>query len=90
MAATTMTHEGRLVMQALQELLHRDYARAVSAEDLRSQSGLETGPLDEAVRDLSGGTRPYLAARYADTDAGRDLVEVRLTVDGQQFCRVRD
>ncbi len=90
--ATTMTHDARIVMQALQELLKRDYARTVSAPDLLTQSGLETEPLKTAVVELATGPRPYLAARFAESGEGGEatLVEIRLTTAGQQFCRVRD
>lgn len=89
-ATMTMTHDARMVMQALQELLQRDYARPVGAEDLRMQSGLEPEALEAAVNELAGGPRPYLTAHYDEEDGRPVLVEVRLTTDGQQFCRVRD
>jgi len=87
--AATLAGDPRTVMETLWPLLHRDYVRPVSGDELLRATGLDGPTLALAVRDLMARPRPYVDAQF---DPGRPdrLVEVRLTVDGQMYCRARD
>ncbi|MCL6594747.1 MAG: hypothetical protein K6V73_00860 [Firmicutes bacterium] len=89
MAAMTLTGDARTVMESMGRFMNRDYARAVGGEDLLRWTGLEPRALAEAVRALAERPHPYVRAVFHPDDPDR-LVEVRLTVDGEMYCRSRD
>lgn len=85
----TLGGDERTLMESLWRFMARDYARPLSGEDVMRAAGLSPAALARAVRELASRPHPYVEARFHPDDADR-LVELRLTTDGQIYCRARD
>lgn len=86
---TTLVGDQRTVMESLWRAMDRDYARPVAGEDVLRATGLDPAALAGAVRALADRPHPYLSAVF-HADEPQRLVELRLTRDGQMYCRARD
>jgi hypothetical protein len=85
----TLMGDERTLMESLWRLMARDYARPLAGEDVMQATGLGPVALARTVRDLAARPHPYVEARFHPDEPDR-LVELRLTVDGQIYCRARD
>jgi hypothetical protein len=85
----TLVGDERTLMESLWRHMARDYARPLAGEDVLRITGFDEATLARAVRELASRPHPYVAALFHPQDPDR-LVELRLTVDGQMYCRARD
>jgi DNA-binding MarR family transcriptional regulator len=86
---TTLTGNERIVMESLWRHMERDYKRPLGGELLLAWTGLDETALAEAVRRLAARPHPYVEVSFHPDRPDR-VVELRLTVDGQAYCRARD
>lgn len=86
---TTLPGDQRTVMEGLWRAMARDYARPLAGEDVQRMTGLDAASLAAAVRQLVDRPHPYLTAAFHPDQPDR-LVELRLTRDGEMYCRARD
>lgn len=86
---TTLVGDERTVMEGLWRAMARDYARPLAGDDVERFTGLDRQALATAIRALADRPHPYVSARFHPDDPSR-LVELRLTTDGQMYCRARD
>jgi hypothetical protein len=85
----TLVGDERVLMESLWRFLARDYVRPLAGEDVLRLSGMDEATLARTVRQLADRPHPYVQARFHPDHPDR-LVELRLTPDGQIYCRARD
>ena len=85
----TLTGDERTLMEGLWRYMARDYARPLAGEEVLGLSGMDEDALARTVRQLAGRPHPYMEATFHPDHPDR-LVDLRLTADGQIYCRARD
>ena len=85
----TLAGDERTLMESLWRFMARDYARPLAGEDVARITGFDAQTLARTARALAARPHPYVEATFHPDDPDR-LVGLRLTVDGQIYCRARD